>query len=129
MVATTPEEVYELYGAALNAGDTEAMMVLYEPGAVLVTEPGQTAIGTEQVREALEGFVALKGTISMGKPVVVQGSDLAYLASRWSFDGTGADGQAVNLSGVSGDVVRRGDDGAWRFALDNPGGIDSLQLD
>jgi uncharacterized protein (TIGR02246 family) len=128
MAAKTPEEVYELYAAALNAGDIEGMMVLYEPGAVLVTEPGKTVMGTERVRAALEGFVAMKGTIRLGNPGVVQGSDLAFLASRWSFEGTGADGQPVSLTGVSGDVVRRGTDGVWRFALDNPGGVDALQL-
>ncbi len=122
MAATTPAAVYEQYTAALNAGDLEAMMVLYEPDIVLVTEPGQTVSGIDQVREALDGFVALNGTITMAPPHIVQGPDLAFLASQWSFEGTGADGEPVTLDGVSADVVRLGADGAWRFVLDNPYG-------
>ena len=129
MTAQTPEQVYQLFVQALNAGDIERLMELYEPDAVLVIQPGQTVTGHEQVREALQGYVALKGTITMGSPGIVQGADVAFLASRWSLEGTGQDGQPVTLSGVSGDVVRRGTDGVWRFALDNPAGIDSLQLD
>ena len=122
MAATTPAEVYELYAAALNAGDIEAMMALYEPNIVLVTEPGQTVSGLDHVREALEGFIALNGSITMADPYIVQGPDLAFLASRWSFEGTGPNGESVSLEAVSADVVRLGADGAWRFALDNPYG-------
>ena len=129
MTANTPEQVYQIFVQALNAGDIDTLMTLYEPDAVLVVQPGQTVTGHEQVREALQGYIALNGTITMGSPGVVQGADLAFLASRWTLEGTGQDGQPVRLSGVSGDVVRRGTDGVWRFALDNPAGIDSLQLD
>ncbi len=122
MVATTPAAVYEQYAAALNAGDIEVMMALYEPDVVLVTAPGQTVAGIDRVREALEGFIALNGTITMAPPQIVQGPDLAFLASRWSFEGTTPDGQPVTLESVSADVVRLGADGAWRFALDNPYG-------
>lgn len=129
MAATTPAEVYELYAAALNGGDIEAMMALYEPNIVLVTGPGQTVSGIDRVREALEGFIALNGTITMADPHIVQGPDLAFLASGWSFEGTDPDGQAVILEGVSADVVRLGADGVWRFALDNPYGDALLKAD
>jgi uncharacterized protein (TIGR02246 family) len=129
MAATTPAEVYELFAAALNDGDIEAMMALYEPDIVLVTEPGQTVNGIDRARQTLEGFIALNGTITMAPPQIVQGPDLAFLASQWSFEGTGPDGQPVTLGGVSADVVRLGADGAWRFALDNPYGDALLKAD
>ena len=129
MTAQTPEQVYQLFEQALNAGDIETLMELYEPDAVLVVQPGQTVTGHEQVRQALQGYIALKGTITMGKPGIVQGADLAFLASRWSLEGTGQDGQPVTIGGVTADVVRRGADGGWRLALDNPAGVDSMQLD
>jgi uncharacterized protein (TIGR02246 family) len=129
MTAQTPEQVYQLFVQALNAGDIERLMELYEPDAVLVVQPGQTVAGHEQVREALQGYIALKGTITMDRPGIVQGADLALLASRWMLEGTGQDGQPVTISGVTADVVRRGSDGAWRLALDNPGGVNSMQID
>jgi len=128
MTAQTPEQVYQMFAQALNAGDLEMLMTLYEPDAVLVVQPGQTVSGHEQVREALQGYIALKGTITMAKPGIVQGADLAFLTARWSLEGTGQDGQPITLGGITGDVVQRGADGAWRLALDNPM-LDAMQVD
>ena len=122
MSAQTPEQVHQLFAETLNAGDIDGLMALYEPEAVLVVQPGMTVTGTDQLREALGGFIALNGTISMTSLGAVTGTDIAFLADRWSLEGTGPDGQPVTLGGVTADVVRRGDDGVWRFVLDNPFG-------
>ena len=127
MTAQTPEEVYHLFAEALNAGDLEALLALFEPDAVFVTEPGHPVTGTEQIREALEGILALKAIFHLSTPGILMGHDLAFVAARWSIEGTGPDGQPVPLTGVTADVVRRGTDGVWRFALDNPWGADTVQ--
>ena len=64
MPARRPEDLHRLFAEALNAGDADAVMALYEPGASLVPQPGQVATGTEAIRAALDGFLALKGTVS-----------------------------------------------------------------
>ncbi|MDI5982101.1 YybH family protein, partial [Amycolatopsis magusensis] len=48
--------------------------------------------------------------------------DLALLIVDWSIRGTAADGTRVDLSGAATDVLRRGGDGRWRYAIDNPFG-------
>jgi ketosteroid isomerase-like protein len=40
----------------------------------------------------------------------------------WSFDGTGPDGEPVRLEAQNADVLRRQEDGSWRFVIDNPWG-------
>jgi ketosteroid isomerase-like protein len=40
----------------------------------------------------------------------------------WQIDFTDEDGQRQHLEGVGLDVMRRGADGVWRFAIDNPFG-------
>jgi uncharacterized protein (TIGR02246 family) len=120
MAAQTPDETHQLFEQAFNERDLDALMALYEPDAVLVAGPGQVASGTDQIREALNGFLGLNGPIQMTPVATVTGSDLAILYSRWSINGTGPDGQSVTVGGVTSDVVRRGDDGHWRFAVDNP---------
>ena len=129
MPAQTPEQVHRLFQEAFNAGDAEALMALYEPEAVLVVQSGQTVAGADQVREALGGFLALKGTITLTTKDVVQGGDLALMAGRWSLSGTGPDGQPVTLGGVTAEVVRRGADGGWRYVLDNPWGDQMMKAD
>jgi uncharacterized protein (TIGR02246 family) len=127
MTAQAPEEVYHLFAEALNAGDIEALMALFEPDAVFVTEPGHPVTGTEHIRGALEGILALKGIFRLATTGILRGHDLAFVAPRWSIEGTGPDGQPVTVTGVTADVVRRGTDGVWRFALDNPWGADTVQ--
>jgi len=40
----------------------------------------------------------------------------------WSIRGTGPDGHEINLEGTASDIARRGADGKWRYAIDNPFG-------
>ena len=65
MPATTPEQIHRLFEEAFNAGDLDALMELYEPDAALIAQPGSVAHGSEQARAALQGFLALKGRITL----------------------------------------------------------------
>lgn len=120
MPARTPDEVHELFRQAFNDRDLEALMALYEPDAVLVAQPGQIASGTDQIREALAGFLALNGPILMTHLATVAGPDSAIAYGRWTVEGTGPDGGSVTVGGTTSDVIRRDPDGIWRFAIDNP---------
>jgi ketosteroid isomerase-like protein len=43
--ATEPEQLHRLFEQAVNAGDLEALMGLYEPDAALIPQPGVTVEG------------------------------------------------------------------------------------
>ena len=120
MPEVTPDQVHDAFRDAFNARDLDALVGLYEPDAVLVAQPGQTVSGLEQIREALAGFLALNGPIAMTHIGTVHGADVAILYGRWIVEGTGPDGAPVTAGGITSDVVRRGADGVWRFAVDNP---------
>ena len=120
MPAMTPVQVHESFERAFNDRDIDALMELYEPDAVLIPQPGQTAAGHAQIREALNGFLALNGPINMTNLGAVDGPDVSLVVGRWTLEGTGPDGQPIHLGGLAADVVHKGTDGAWRFAIDNP---------
>ena len=65
-----------------------------------------------------------KGTLDLKVTRVLEAGGLAFVAGVWSFTGTGPDGKPVTLTGRNGDVLRRQDDGSWRFVIDNPWGTD-----
>jgi ketosteroid isomerase-like protein len=94
----------------------------YEPGAVLVVEPGKLARGSSQLREALAGFIALKPTLRSEAQEIVEAGDVALYVGRWKLRGTDPEGKAVVMGGESADVLRRQEDGRWLIALDNPWG-------
>ena len=120
----TPEQVLQSIVDGVNAGDLDALMTLYEPDAVFAVQPGSLNRGLPGVREALAGFIAMKGKLDLKVTRILQASDLALVAAVWSFAGTGPDGQPVNLASRSADVLRRQADGSWRLVIDNPWGTD-----
>lgn len=109
---------------AMNRGDLETALCLYESGASLVAQPGVVATGTLALREALAGFVALKPTLTTEAHQVVEAGDVALYCSRWSLRGTDPAGKPVQMNGRSSDILRRQPDGNWLIALDNPWGTD-----
>ena len=52
MPASTPQEIHFLFERAFNIGDVEAILALYEPGAVLVAG-GKPVTGHDGIRDRL----------------------------------------------------------------------------
>ena len=118
----TPEQVLESIVTGINSGDLETLMPLYESEAALAAEPGSLAHGASGVREALTGFISMKGKLDLEVTRVLEVDDLALVVGVWSFAGTGPDGEPVRLAASNADVLRRQTDGTWRFVIDNPWG-------
>lgn len=125
MGARAPEDLDRLFAVALNSGDLEALMGLYEPQASLRPGPGQVVQGHAAIRTALAGFIAMKPTIELEPRVLGQCNGVALITARWTLKGTGADGAPVQMSGNSVEVARRQADGTWLFAVDTPWGLES----
>ena len=124
MKTRNPLEAVAQFINAMNNGDLETALTVYEPGASLVVKPGVVATGTVALREALAGFVALKPTLTTESQQVMEAGDVALYCSRWRLRGTDPAGNPVHMGGRSSDVLRRQSDGNWLIALDNPWGTD-----
>ena len=111
---------------ALNKGNLEAALALYEPQATMVAEPGKLVTGKAALRQALEGFVALRPTVRSAKQAVVEAGDLAQYCGEWTLTGTDPTGKPVNMSGKSSDVLRKQANGTWKIVVDNPWGTGIL---
>jgi uncharacterized protein (TIGR02246 family) len=123
MPAHTPEEVQRLWAQAFSAHDLEAVMALYEPEATLIPQPGQIVTGTEAIREALSGLLALKPKFELEFKKAFQAGDIALLFSDWTLSGTDPEGgNAIELEGRTSDVARRQADGSWLVVIDDPYG-------
>ncbi|MCI2418755.1 nuclear transport factor 2 family protein [Saccharopolyspora sp. K220] len=121
-LATEPEGIVAALLARFNSGEVNAMMGLYAPGAVFITEAGETLTEQDQIAEELKGF------LSLGLPMVATArhlfvaDDIVQIVLDWSLDGIGPDGAHLHLGGVASDIARRGADGYWRYLIDNPYG-------
>ena len=123
MPAHKPEELDELFTQAFNSGDLDALVALYEPQACINPEPGQVATGTQAIREAWSGFLAMNPKLTLEVKNLNQTSDIALTSGNWQLTGTGPDGSPVDMKGQSVEVSRRQPDGTWRFVIDNPFGL------
>jgi|SRR5215472_16369667 len=115
MPAHKPEELHELFVAAFNQADIEALTRLYEPDALLVLATGDVK-GHAAIGEAYRQLLARGGHMQLHtRRVMDSGKGLAVLHSAWAIDR--GEGKAF---GVSTEVVRQQTDGSWLFLLDEP---------
>jgi len=119
---TDPHALVAAYEAAFAAGSASLLDRCYEPDAVLIPSPGTPLTGAEQRIAAHEHLLGFGLPITVTTRHVYVAGDVALLIVDWSMEGTSRQGFPVKLSGTAADVARRGADGAWRYAIDNPFG-------
>ena len=115
----SPTDPDRLLADRLAAGDLDGAVALYEPTAVLHREDGTTAVGREAIRKEFEGLAAMKPRVDMGTYTVVSSDDLATVSHEWTASAT-EKGKPVSFRGSALEVVRRQEDGSWRFVIDDP---------
>ncbi|MFE5566809.1 YybH family protein [Amycolatopsis japonica] len=111
---TDPAEHPFVFQAAFNTGSAEILDTVYEPEAVFVRRDGVRVSGAER-RAANGGILALGQPIQVTPRQVHVAGDLALLIVDWSIEG--------HLAATATDVAKRGEDGLWRYVIDNPFGI------
>lgn len=120
-LATEAEEQAERYVSAFNAGNAEVIEEFYTEDAISVWEPGNPLTGQAR-KDSLAQFLTQKPTMRAVLRESHVTSAAALLVVDWQIDFTDENGQRQHLEGVGLDVMRRGADGVWRFAIDNPFG-------
>ena len=121
MPAQEPQDLHTEFARALNSGNLDALTALYEDDAAMIAA-GNVVQGIAAIRQALDGYLAMKPHIDLETESVLQGaSNLALLEGRWTLRGTAGDGSAVELHGTTREVARRHASGNWLYVLDDPG--------
>jgi len=115
-----PHKTAQEWDQAFSNGDTDALLALYEPGAVWVTEPGQSVQGHAAMADAAAGYFAMKPTMELTTKGVLEAADIVVACSGWTRTATNDDGSALEMAGDSSVVLRRQSDGSLLSVIDDP---------
>lgn len=126
-MSTNPAELIRHFMEAINRGDLDAALSYYEKDAILISQPGKIAKGTNQIRTALGEFIALKPKLASNSSKTIDVGNLVLYCSKWNMACTTPDGKPMELSGASSDVLRQQPDGNWLIAIDNPWGTGIIE--
>jgi ketosteroid isomerase-like protein len=91
-MAESPEDLHIEFQQAFNRHDLDAILALYEPGAVLLSGGGP-AHGKAAIRELYRGILAAHPTLELQTLVVTRAGDLAMLHGKWILYERGFDGR------------------------------------
>ena len=122
MGVPNPEDMFPQLAAALNSGDIDAALALYEDDAGFVTAQGGLARGAAGLRGEFEAMIAAKVTTvgMIAKSIIVK--DVALVFVEFSSTIPTPDGKTLEFGGLSTAVLRRQPVGTWLSVIDNPYG-------
>jgi len=126
MPYATPAELFDAVVDSRNRGDLETYLGCYESDAVIVMQPGTVASGEDALRGFFSFFTGLKPTFTVVRREFLEGTEVTLHMSAWQLTGTDVQGNPIEWSGRTTDVLRRQEDGNWLVALDNPWGTSLL---
>ncbi|HEX5939230.1 MAG TPA: nuclear transport factor 2 family protein, partial [Dehalococcoidia bacterium] len=89
MPARSPKEVDDLFAQAMNAGDLEGALALFEDEGSFATQQGEVVSGKDALREALGGFFAMQPQLDLQIKKVILAGDIAVNSGAWTLKATG----------------------------------------
>jgi len=123
--AYKPEDCDRLLIDAMEKGDIETTVALYEPDAVLLTESGDLMKGWDAIRKHNEEFISLRTKTAIDEIKTTISGDGSLATTRMKCTSVYVDpksGNQVRFLTNTLEVVRKQPDGTWRFVIDDPFG-------
>lgn len=121
-LATTPEGIVPALLAHLNSLDVDTMLGFYHPEGMIIDAAGNAHQGRKAIGAELEKYFSLGLQMSITQRHMFVAADTVLLILDWSYIGTARDGTEINMVATATDIARRGEDGCWRYLIDNPFG-------
>lgn len=116
MPATEPAELHDLFTAAVNGKDADALAALYEPAGTAVHLDGTTRTGEAALKAMAAELLSTIDHIEGKTRKVIVAGDIALTSATWH----ARLADAEEASGTTAEVARRQADGTWRWVIDDP---------
>jgi ketosteroid isomerase-like protein len=116
---TDAEKFRDTFQDLFHAGNLDGLVSLFELEGAFVSPPGQVTVGPDAIRKVLADLLAIGGRLEFKDRSFHQVGDIALRVHEYQVEGSDPDGNPLTLRGVAAAVLRRQDDGCWRFVIDN----------
>ena len=120
MATPDPQTLHTRFLDAMNAGDVETVVSLYEPNGVIAPELTTRLTGHAAIRSMVTGFLAQRPVITLHHSDMVRAGDVALVHSRLTVTTTDEQGDSQAMVVEPMLLVRRQADGEWRVVIDWP---------
>lgn len=122
-----PEDLDYRIADAFNAGDVEAVVGLFEEGAIEWRPPlagGDTTTSPRGIQELIEEFASPDTRMDLMVHHVTRANGLALCRSQWRVVRSegGEERELLHHNGI--EVSRQQPSGEWRLVIDHPWGAD-----
>lgn len=122
MAPATPEELSSALQAAINAGDAQAALELWDERAVIIGADGAVIEGPGALAGALRALVENGARLEIQLFGLIAVGDVALASGTLTIHGESPQGERSLQHGSSVVVYHRGPAG-WRIAIDAPWGL------
>jgi len=121
-IVTDPVAFPREFDTALNKGDLERLVALYDGEAVLRVQSGEIHFGSAAVRAEMQQLIASKAKIANTLRYALRHGDIALIIVDYVLCLTAPDGSPVSSTGTATNVIRHHSEKGWRMIIANPQG-------
>ncbi|BCJ37173.1 hypothetical protein Athai_46760 [Actinocatenispora thailandica] len=120
---TDPADFATAFDHALNAGDADHLLALYEPDATMRTSDGSVVEGHDLVGQEVKNLIAAHAHLDNHTRHVFRRGDIALIIVDYTLWITTPDGQRIESRGTATNVLKHTPEHGWRMLIANPQGI------
>ena len=107
------------YADALNAGDVDGVLALFERDSTMRTFTGRVLTDPESLRAETVQTIAAQARLTNKPRSTLIGGDTALIIVDWELEAISPDGTRISPTGTTSAVARRSADNSWRFTVLN----------
>lgn len=121
-VVTSPEAFPHEFERALNAGDLERMVALYDEDAVIRGHADEIRSGVAAVRAEMQQLIEAGATITNALRLTFRHGRTALIIVDYVLRVTAPDGNPLVVNGTATNVIQESSERGWRLIVANPQG-------
>ena len=117
-----PADFPHAFDTALNAGDIDRLLALYDDDAVIRVQSGETLSGSAAVRAEMEKLIVAKAKITNTLRHIFQHGTTALIIVDYVLRLTMPDGMPALVNGTATNVIEAHPGRGWLMIVANPQG-------